>query len=105
MDCCQADVAAAGAVLAVALEMSQERADQRRIEFRHRQVRGRLAQALLCILQQQTEGIAIAGDGVRTGVALLHQPIHEERLQQSGKRAGGAHGRLPCLERSTCRSA
>jgi hypothetical protein len=38
---------------------------------------------LLGELQEQPKGIAIAGDGVRAGLALLHEPIHEEGLHES----------------------
>jgi hypothetical protein len=33
---------------------------------------------LLCVLDQQAKGIAIARDGVGAGLPLSHQSIHEE---------------------------
>jgi hypothetical protein len=101
----EANVAAAGAVLALALDVIEKRSQQRRVEFWHRQIRGRLAQVLLCKLHEQTKGVAIARDGVRARLTLLHEPIHEERLHQGRQRCDGGHGRCPCLERSTRRRA
>ena len=36
--------------------------------------------------QQQPDGVAVGGDGVRAGLALLEQPVGEERLQGGGER-------------------
>ena len=105
MDCGEAHVTTAGAVLAFALEMFEERPQQRRVEFGHREIRGCLAQALLCILKEQAKGITVARDGMRARLTLLHEPIHEERLHKRGERADGIHSCCPCLVRSTCRSA
>ena len=101
----QAHVAAAGAVLAFALEVIQEGPQQRRVKIRHRQVRGRLAQAPLGILQQQSKGVAVARDRVSAALTLLYESIHEERLHQRRQCADRSHGRCPCRERSTRRRA
>jgi hypothetical protein len=104
MDRRQAHIATAGAVLAIAFQVIEECTKQRGVEIGHRQARRRLAQPLLRELQEQPKGIAIAGDGVRAGLALLHEPIHEERLHQRGQCGGGGHGRCSfdrCTRRMT----
>ena len=49
------------------------------------QVAGKKDQ-LLGKLQEQTEGVPIGADGVRTRLALTHQALGEEVLQQHGQR-------------------
>ena len=39
------------------------------------QARGRLMQALLCKRQELTKSVPIGTDGVRAGLALLHQAL------------------------------
>ena len=53
---------------------------------------GRLAGAVGGEGQQQPEGVAVGGDGVRAGGALADQPVGEEGLQRRGQRA---HRRPP----------
>ena len=66
----QARVAGAGAVAAVALEVVEERADQRRVEIRDVEPVRLLAGCVLGEAQQQPERVAVGGDRVRAGVAL-----------------------------------
>jgi hypothetical protein len=49
-------------------------------------------QPLLNELQKLTKGIAIRTDGVWARLALLHQALGKEALQQRGKAGGGGHG-------------
>ena len=48
---------------------------------------------LLRKLQQQTEGVAIGTDRMRTDLALLHQTLREETFQKRGEAGTGGHGR------------
>ena len=68
------------ALLSGLLEMIEKGAEEWRIQILQGQTRRRLAQAFLCILYQQPKRIAIARDGVGAGLALSHQPVHEERF-------------------------
>jgi hypothetical protein len=78
MDGSQTYIATAGAVGAFLLEVIKERSEECRIQIRHGQLRGCLAKPLLCILYQQTKGIAVARDGVGARLPLSHESIHEE---------------------------
>ena len=71
-------IATAGAVIAFLLEVIEERTEEWRIQIRQGQLRGGLAKLLLCVLDQQAKGIAIARDGVGARLPLSHQSIHEE---------------------------
>ena len=53
---------------------------------------GGLPQRLVGERQQQAEGVAVGGDRVRAGVALLQEALGEERLEEGGQ---GAHGSAP----------
>ena len=75
------------------LQMIEKRHDQRRIDLLERQARRRRVQPLLRKLQQQTEGIAIRTDRVRTRLPLLHQALGEEPFQQGSQAEGGGHDR------------
>ena len=101
MDGSEAHVATAGAVAAFTLKMIEERAQQRRVEFRHGENRGCPLQALLGEPKEQAKGVAVACDRVRTRLPLAHEAIREERLQQGRQCTDGVHGRAPCFERST----
>jgi hypothetical protein len=48
----------------------------------HRQLRRRLANMLLCKLQEQAKSVAIARDGIGTCLPLMHQAVGEEGLQE-----------------------
>src|SRR6266496_1762943 len=78
-----------GSVAAPALEVVQERADERGVKVGDVQVGGRLAGVLGGEGQQQLAGVSVGGDGVAAGVALAGQPVGEERLQGRGERAHG----------------
>src|SRR5262249_36430797 len=72
VDRSKTDVATASAVTPVLLQMVQELPNKFRCQVRQDKFRGSLAENLLCKLQQQSEGISIAGDGMRTDLPLLH---------------------------------
>jgi hypothetical protein len=71
-------VAASGAVAAVLLQVIEEGSEERRIQIVEGQIGRRLSQSLLCVVQEQTKGIAVARNGVCAGLALSHEPIGEE---------------------------
>jgi hypothetical protein len=48
-------------------------------------------QVLLRERQKLTEGISIGTDGVRAGLALLHQALGKEPLQQRRQGGGSTH--------------
>ena len=78
MDGSQTYVATSGAVVALLLEVIEERAEECRIQIRHGQLRGRLTKPLLRVLYQQAKGISVACDGVGARLPLSHESIHEE---------------------------
>ena len=49
------------------------------------------SQFLLSILDQQAEGISVAGNGMRACLTLLHEAFGEERGQELGEIGSGAH--------------
>jgi hypothetical protein len=83
------------------LQIIEERHDQRCIELVEHQCCRLGVQPRLCERQQESEGVAIRADRMRTGLPLLHQPLSEEPFQQgseAGGVGGGRHARPPLLE-------
>jgi len=80
-------VAGGRTVVAVMLQVLNERSDQRRVELADVQFAWRLARALGSEAQQQTERGPVGGDRVRAGRALGDQPLGEVGLQGGGARA------------------
>jgi hypothetical protein len=80
----QAKVAGAGAIVAVALNMIQESADKRGVEIVQHKLRRRFLKLPLGKSEKQPEGIAVRGDGVGAGLALIHKAISEKGLKQGG---------------------
>jgi hypothetical protein len=80
----QAKVAGADGIVAVVLNVIQERADERRVEIVQRELRRRFFELLLGKTEKQPERIAVRDDGVGTGLALIHKAISEKGLKQSG---------------------
>jgi hypothetical protein len=87
----QPPVAGTGLVAAFAFEMVEERPDQLRVQIADVQARRPFAGARCGEGEQQPIGVPVAGDRVRAGVALSHEPVGEERLQHRRERG---HGRL-----------
>jgi hypothetical protein len=77
----QAEIATARAIGAVVLKVVEEGAEQGNVQVGDGQRRRRLFQSLLCEPQQEAEGVAVGGNGVRTHLALAHEPIREEGFQ------------------------
>ena len=88
----QAGVAGARVVAAFGLEMAQEVAEQGGVEVIERHRRGRLVPFPLGVAHQQTERRAIARDGVRARLTLLHEALGKEPGQQAREVGGGVHG-------------
>ena len=85
MDRRQTHVATARRTATVLFQMIEEADKQRRIQVLHGQ-RGRQAFSdPLSKGNQESERVPIVGDGMRTGVALVHQPLSEVGLQQFGE--------------------
>src|SRR6266851_1765220 len=82
----QAVVAGADAVVAVQFEMIQEGAYQRSVEVSDVEVTGLLVIPFVAVAEQESEGIAVGSDGVRTCAALAHESVGEERLEGGGER-------------------
>lgn len=59
------------------------------------QHRGRLMQLLLGKFQQEPESVPVAGDGLRTGIALSQETVGEEGLEQRGEVRLGLHADAP----------
>ena len=93
MDRGQSQIAASNAQAAVGLELVEERGDQRCVDLLEGQVRRRPSEALLGEDQELSERVAIGADGMRTRLALLHQPLGEEAFQQGRESGCAGHGR------------
>jgi hypothetical protein len=96
----QSEIPAARAEPALPLEMLEKRPDQRGIDGRKGQARGRRLQPLVRKRQEQPEGVAIRTNRMRTHLPLLHQALGEEPLQQRSQAdTRGRHG-CPSQRRS-----
>lgn len=88
----KASVARGHAVAALVLELIEERGDEVGVEVADVELAGRLAGLGCGEGEQELEGVAVGGDGVRAGLQLPGQPLGEEGLQGGGE---GAHGWPP----------
>jgi hypothetical protein len=88
----EAVVAGAHPVAALGFQVGQERRDQRGVQVGEVQLGRRGVGVAGGEAQQQPEGVAVAGDGVRAGLTLAHEPLGEKRLQ-GGRQL--AHRRAP----------
>jgi len=81
--------------------MIQERTNRGGIQV----VEGERGRSLLEVkrheLQEQSEGVAVAHDGVRTRLPLAYQTVREEGLQETWKARQHRHESLPPCERSS----
>ena len=101
----QAGVAGARLVAALVLDMAEEVAEEGGVEVFERQFRRRLLQLPLGVAHQQSEGVPVAGDGVRACLALLHEVVAEEPGQEPREVGGTLHGRGLGAMRSSRRAA
>jgi hypothetical protein len=83
----QPRVAGANAVASFVLQVGEKRGDRRGVEILKLQPRWCCPGALVHEGQQQPEAVAVGGNRVRAGVALLSETFDEERLQQRRERA------------------
>ena len=89
----QSGVAGGDAVAALGLQGGEESVDQVRVELGQVQLCRRGRGRLCGVAEQQAPGVAVRGDGVRTGPVLAGQSGGEEGLQG---------GRQRCHEPSFC---
>ncbi len=80
MDGSQTNVSRASAVFAGALQVIEEKANERGIQVFDPELRGALVESLLGKLQEQAERVAISRDGMRARFPLAKQTIREEGL-------------------------
>jgi hypothetical protein len=78
----QAKVATAAAIVSMFLQLIEKGSDERGIEIFQGELAWHFFQLSLCEEQEQTEGITVGSDGMRTGMALSHQAICEEGLEK-----------------------
>ena len=78
----QPQVSAASADAAAGLHFLKEGRDQRCIDLLEGQLLRRHAELFLRELQKQSKAVPVRGDGVGTGLALLHQPTRKKALQE-----------------------
>ena len=88
----EAQITATNAYAVTLLQVIQERHDQGGIDLLEVQACRGLVQPLLNELQKLAKGIAIGTDGVWARLALLHQALGKEALQQWSKAGGVGHG-------------
>ena len=96
----ESGVAGGDAVAAVTLEMVKEGTDRRCVEVFQLEGARCLAGAVPEKAQQQPQGVAVGGHGVRAGLTLVHQPFGEEGLE-----GGSEQGHRVCLPFCSRRSA
>ncbi|ESX63778.1 hypothetical protein X759_33615 [Mesorhizobium sp. LSHC420B00] len=83
--CRQAGVVSMGAVAPLLLQVIEEAQDQLRIEVGQGRPGGRLSNRRLGEVKQQSEGIAVGGDGARTDGSLIAQMLDGKAFQQDGE--------------------
>src|SRR5207253_2769591 len=89
----KANVAAPGTDAAILFEVVEERTDKGGTQILDRHRRGGSLEAELGESEQCTERVAVARDRVRAGLALTHQAVREERLQESCQLGPFGHSR------------
>ena len=85
-------VAGGHAVAAIGFQMGEERGDELCVEVADVEPGRCFAGVLLREDEQQSQCVAVGGDGVRAGVTLGGQPLGEEHLDRGRQRG---HGRAP----------
>jgi hypothetical protein len=88
----QAQVACRDAGAALHLEIGQERADERRVQFIEGQGGRRLAKLRHRELQQQPERIPVGRDRMDAHVLLTDKPLGKKAFDEWGDIATGLHG-------------
>ena len=85
----QAGVPGAHVVGPAGFEVPEERGDEAGVQVLDLKLGGDLADPRFGEAEQQSEGVAIGGHGVRAGAALGDEPVGEERLERWSR---GRHG-------------
>ena len=90
----QAAVAGPWTVAAFVLEMAQEVTHECRVDVIECEVRRRLLQRSLGVVNQQAEGVPVTGDGMRACLTLFDQAFGEEHRQEAGEVGDLCHDNL-----------
>ena len=93
MDGGKPQVAAADAHAARRFQVVEEINDQRRVDLLELQIRRLPAETFPRERQELAEGVPVGLDGVRARLALVHQALDEEPLEQGRKAGRASHGR------------
>ena len=104
VDCGESQIAASNTQLAAGFKLFQEPGDQRGVDLLEVQAGRRPIETLLRERQELTERVPIGTDGVGARLALLHQALSEEALQQGSEARCATHDR-PSQRRSSRRMA
>ena len=91
---CQPRVTSSYAVVPARLEVIEEQAEERGVEVLEVERRRGPAETLFREAEEQSEGVAVAGDGVLAGAELMNESICEEALEEAGE-VGCAHPSRP----------
>ncbi len=91
-------VAGPDGVVTLRFEVIEKASDDRRVEVADVETRRWSPCAVGGVVEQQTPGVAVRGDGLRAGVAFPDEPVGEERLQ--GRRERGHDRAWWCSRRS-----
>src|ERR1017187_524479 len=95
MDASQPAVSSLWSVPSLLFQAVKKAQDKRRIQVFYGQARWRFFKCSLGKRDKKSEGVSIAGNGMRTGVALFHQLPRKIRLHQSAKVRFGFHFKRP----------
>lgn len=82
----ETDIACAGAVRSLALDVVEKLPDKSRVEILKRQRRRLFPEPLERKPKDQTKRIPVGGDRVRARLPLAEQSVREEALEEAGKR-------------------
>jgi hypothetical protein len=76
------EITGTSAIVSVFFTMIEESADERRVEIVQRELGREFVELPLGEPEKQPEGVAVRGDGVRTGLSLTDEAVGEKGLQQ-----------------------
>jgi hypothetical protein len=91
----EACIAGPRAIVSRGLEVIEKRQQQWCVQVGQRDSRRRFVQSILCVGEQQSKRIAVAGHRARTRLSLSDQMLVKEVLQQRRERRGHGHERSP----------
>ena len=83
--------------MTVGFEVAEEGPDQRGVEVVEVQLVGCFAGTVVCVVDEQADGVAVGGDRLGAGIALAEEPLDEEGSQ--GRGAQGHDSTSPIASR------